>query len=267
MFSFLKTNKFDSKEAVDIIEDIVYQYLKPLGFKKYGPTLHRFVDGDISQIVNFQNGCLQKEIYNVLWVNLGIRVPECVERKFVISQPLKKYYHEYECNIRTRLGAFVDNTEAGHSLKGDPYRTGRTIVEKLEKHVLPVFDVLNSRQAILENRRNYRAFDEMNHHLILLEEAMIYGRKGDRETAGELFREYYQEQIKEHQYASEHGDQICLPKGASVMYRNAKTEQTETIVANKGGYATLYHFNTGHLEYLEALAEELDIVLGEKENS
>ena len=95
-------NNLSSTESVDIIEKIVYEYLKPLGFRKHGRTLHRFVDTDISQVVNFQNGCPSKGVYDILWVNLGIRVPECVERKFSIEKPLKKYYHEYECNIRTR---------------------------------------------------------------------------------------------------------------------------------------------------------------------
>ena len=96
MFDVFRMNKLTSTESVDIIEKIVYEYLKPLGFRKHGRTIHRFVDGDISQVVHFQNGCPSKGIHNILWVNLGIRVPECVERTFTITEPLKKYYHEYE---------------------------------------------------------------------------------------------------------------------------------------------------------------------------
>ena len=79
-------NNLSSTESVDIIEKIVYEYLKPLGFRKHGRTLHRFVDTDISQVVNFQNGCPSKGVYDILWVNIGIRVPECVERKFSIEK-------------------------------------------------------------------------------------------------------------------------------------------------------------------------------------
>ena len=39
--------------------------------------------------------------------------------------------------------------------------------------------------------RKYKKFDTLNSHLILLEEAMIYGRMGDIEKAGELFNLYY----------------------------------------------------------------------------
>lgn len=52
MFSLFQ-NRLRTTESVDIIEKMVYDVLKPLGFKKYGRTLHRFVDGDISQVVNF----------------------------------------------------------------------------------------------------------------------------------------------------------------------------------------------------------------------
>ena len=128
-------NNLSSTESVDIIEKIVYEYLKPLGFRKHGRTLHRFVDTDISQVVNFQNGCPSKGVYDILWVNIGIRVPECVERKFKIEEPLKKYYHEYECNIRTRLGSLVDGKDTFYDLKKNPNKIGKDIVEHLKKYV------------------------------------------------------------------------------------------------------------------------------------
>lgn len=191
MLSILNTNKLTSTECVDIIERIIYEYLKPLGFKKHGRTFHRFVDGDMSQVVNLQNGCPSKGIYDALWVNLGIRIPECVEQKFVITKLLKKYYHEYECNIRTTLGYLVDGQDNSFNLKDDPNKIGEAIVEQLEKYVIPVFDILNSCDSILKYRREYPSFDLFNNHLILLEEAMIIGRIGDFNEANRLFNEYY----------------------------------------------------------------------------
>ena len=90
VFSIFRSNKLTSTESLYIIEKNVYEYLKPLGFKKYGRTLHRFVDGDISHVINFQNGCPSKGVFDILWINLGIRVPECANRKFIISEPTKK---------------------------------------------------------------------------------------------------------------------------------------------------------------------------------
>lgn len=254
-------NKFTSTESVDIIERIVYEYLKPLGFRKFGRTLHRYVDGDISQVVNFQNGCPSKGIYDMLWINLGIRVPECVERTFLITESIKKYYHEYECNIRTRLGYLVDGKDTSYNLKKDPKKIGSNIVERIKKYVIPVFDILNSRDAILKHRAEYAYFDEMNNHLILLEEAMIMGKRGNITEASRLFNAYYQNAIAEYNYDVEHGEKVYLKKGQRIICYNAKTDKVETIIAEKNGYVVVYGGNKGHLTYLEELAEKLGIVL------
>lgn len=260
MFSF-NSNKFDSKESVNIIESIVYEQLKPLGFRKYGRTLHRFVDGDISQVIHFQNGYPQKQIYNILWVHLGIRIPECTERSFSVSQPLKKYYHEYECTIRTELGTFVRHKNTGYNLKRNPQKIGKDILQQLKKFVLPIFDTLNSREAILKHRKDYADFDEFNNHLRLLEEAMIYGRAGNTEKAGERFNLYYQKALRQYADKLEHGSQTYMRKGQRTIYYNARTQQTETVTATKNGYVTIYDASDSHLKYLEKLAEELKIPL------
>lgn len=261
VFHVFKTNKLTSTESVDIIEKIVYEYLKTLGFRKHGRTLHRFVDGDISQVVNFQNGCPSKGVYDILWINLGIRIPECVERKFSLEEPLKKYYHEYECNIRTRLGSLVDGKDTFYDLKKDPSKIANDIVKRLKEFVIPVFDVLNSRDVILKHRIEYPRFDQFNNHLILLEEAMMFGRIGDFAEASRLFNAYYQEALVEYNRDFEQGTKTYLKKGERIVYRNAKTGETETIIATKNGYVTIYGANKGHLTYLEELAQELGIIL------
>lgn len=261
MFHLFKTNNLTSTESVDIIEKIVYEYLKPLGFRKHGRTPHRFVDGDISQVVHLQNGSPEKGVLGILWVNLGIRVPECMDRTFSDNEPLKKYYHEYECNIRTNLGALVDGKDTSYNLKKDPHKIGDDIVKRLRKYVMPVFEVLNSRDAILIHRREYPSFDQFNSHMILLEEAMIAGRRGDIAEASRLFNAYYQKVLTEYNHDLEYGTKTYLKKGQSIMYRNAKTKETETITATKSGYITTYCANPYHLTYLEELAKELGIVL------
>lgn len=267
MFSSSNANKPDTKTSVDIMETIVYKYLKTLGFRKYGRTLHRFVDGDISQVIHFQNGCPPKGILDILWINLGIRVPECAEKCFVVSQPQKKYYHEYECNIRTRLGPLVDKRDTWYDLNEDPGKIGEDILEKLKEYVLPVFEVLNSRESILRYRNDYASFDQMNHHLLFLEEAMIYGRNGNTEKASELFNRYYNEAVNEYQNDLKNGSQIYLRKGEYVTYLNGRTNQSETILAEKSGYVTLYNANSAHLKYLEELADKLSISLHTGSNS
>ncbi len=261
MLSAFHTNKLSSTESVDVIERIVYEYLKPLGFRKYGRTLHRFVDGDISQVVNFQNGCPSKGIHNILWVNLGIRIPECVERKFVISEPLKKYYHEYECNIRTRLGSLVDGRDTFYNLKKDPHKIGSDIVTRIQKYVIPIFDALNDRDSVLKHRVEYAHFDQMNNHLAQLEAAMIMGRRGDLAAATQLFNAHFQNVLAEYNHDLVHGKKTYLRKGERLVYRNMKSGKTETITATKSGYVITYYANKAHLTYLEELANNLGIVL------
>lgn len=258
---FFNKNKLTSTESVDVIEKIVYEYMKPLGFRKHGRTLHRFVDGDISQVVNFQNGCPQKGFRDVLWVNIGIRIPECVECKFVVSEPLKKYYHEYECNIRIRLGQLADGSDTHYDLKKSPEKIGKDIVDKLKRLVIPVFEVLSSRDAILEARKDYAYFDDLNNGRILFDEALIYGRKGDIDKASQCFNQYYENAVAEYEYNKEHGYQTYLRKGQQVTYHNEKTGKTETIIADKNGEVTLYSANYKRIEYLEKLADELGITI------
>lgn len=264
MFAFINKNRLNSTKAVDEIEKTVYEYLKPFGFQKHGRTLHRFVDGDISQIVHFQNGSASKKNYDVLWVNLGIRVPESAEHKFLISSPQKKYYREYECNIRNRLGVLVNGRDTVYHLKKDPHKIGKDIVKKLSQYVIPVFETLNSRDAILNHRQEYVHFDEMHNDLILLDDAMIYGRKGNIKQAEKLFNLYYQKERKRYKYDYEHGSKMYLRKGERVTYHNVRTNQSETIVAKKSGFVVLYDAQRKHLEYLEQLAKELNIKISEK---
>lgn len=261
MLHLLKRKKISSTERVDTIQALVYEYLKPLGFRKYGRTMHRFVEKDISQVIHLQNGCPQKGILGKLWVNIGIRVPECVEMKFTVSEPMKKYYHEYECNIRTCLGYLADGEDTFYDLRKSPQKIATDIIDRIKKYVIPVFDVLSSRKSILQYRADYPSFDLVGSHLIVLDEAMIYGRSGDIEKASELFNRYYQSVLSKYKADFENGEEIYLRKGDRVTYRNTKTGETETITADKDGYFVTYSANRSHLNYLEALAAQLGIVL------
>ena len=115
--------------------------------------------------------------------------------------------------------------------------------------------------AILLYRANYPSFDQFANHIILLEEAMIYGRSGDIEKASELFNKHYQNALVEYKADFENGIQTYLRKGERLVYRNTKTGETETIIADKDGYVVTYSANRGHIDYIETLASELGIVL------
>ena len=187
-----KKQDSDVSKTLDWIEKAVLTSVKPYGFRKHGRTLHRFVDGDISQVVGFQLGQAYRGETHLLWVNVGIRVPECMNRSFSPEETPKKYYHEYDCNIRSRLGLIEGKEEACFDLRTDAEPILEEILRQVQNVVIPAFEVLSSREAILEARRNYPNFDILNRHLILLEEAMIYGRSGDTQRASETFNRYYQ---------------------------------------------------------------------------
>ena len=189
MFSNLFPEKIDVTERIDSIENAVYKQLKEFGFKKHGRTLHRFVSEDISQVINFQCGQPYRNETHLMWVNIGIRVPESFERKFEAVNS-KKYYHEYECNIRTRLGMVKlkdSNKATTYDLRKSIDHMTANIVEEILEDVLPVFEILNSRESIIAHRREYPWFDTLNSRLILLEESMIYGHMGDKKKAKECF--------------------------------------------------------------------------------
>ena len=119
MFKLFKKSKttYTTTEAIDIIEGIVFEFLKEYKFKKFGRTLHRFVSDDISQVIHFQSGLPTKNMSGYMWVNIGIRVPECQDRTFRPTENSKKYYHEYECNIRSRLKSTLTNIETSYILR------------------------------------------------------------------------------------------------------------------------------------------------------
>ena len=182
---------WDPAKVLDGIEAAVYVLVKPYGFQKHGRTLHRFVSGDISQIILFQLGQAYRGETHLLVVNVGIRVPECVNRQFCAEANPRKYYHEYDCNIRSRLGEIEGKEVSCYDLRQPVSPIAGDILRQIETLVIPTFEILNSREAILAKRRDYPLFDSLNRHLILLEEAMIYGRQRDLEKARETFCLYY----------------------------------------------------------------------------
>ncbi len=188
--------EIDAPKILDGIEKDVYVFLKPYGFRKHGRTLHRFVSGDISQVVNFQLGQAYLGTTHLLSVNVGIRVPESILRTFQPEEKTKKYYHEYECNIRSRLGAVEGKAKSVYDLREPADAITADILRQLKDVVLPTFDVLCSREAIIKHRREYPNFDSLNPHLILLEEAMIYGCWGDLASATKLLHQYYDSAVE-----------------------------------------------------------------------
>ena len=198
MFEFLnKKTEINTTQIVDKIEAAVYEHIKPYGFKKHGRTLHRFVSEDISQVIHFQSGMPTHGMGGLLCVNVGIRIPECSERKFQPQEEKKKYYHEYECTIQSRLGIVSGKQETWYDLSKNTNKIIKSIIEEIDQYVLPAYEVLTSREAILTHRKEYPSLDNTD-HLTSLDECMIYGHLGNLEKAKQLFEEYYRSAVDEY---------------------------------------------------------------------
>lgn len=254
MFDFLqKGTEINTTQIVDEIETAVYAHVKPYGFKKYGRTLHRFVSGDISQVIYFQNGMPAHGMGGLLCVNVGIRIPECSDRVFQPKAEKKKYYHDYDCTIRSRLGTVSGKQETWYDLRGKTDRITKNIMDEIDQHVLPAFEVLSSREAILQHRREYPLLDNMSSRLIALEECMIYGLLGSTKKAKQLFESYYQSAVEDYNNRVKNGHRQYLKKGERVVFMG------QDIIAEKDGYVTLYGASHGHIDYLDGLAVDLGL--------
>lgn len=247
-----KLPDFHAPTVLDQIEVLVYAHLKPLGFRQHGRTLHRFVSGDISQVVNFQYH------YYRFCVNVGIRIPECEDQTFTLPVNDKKYYKDTNCQIVSRMGILRGRRECWFDMKKDPVKIAEAICRELDAYVLPVFDVLNSREQILAHRRDYPLFDTMSRHQMLLDEAFIYGCMGDLKTAKERFEAYYQRSLAIYERERTEGHLVWLRMGETIVAKDENGEMRR-ITAKFPRYYRIYSPNKAHLEYLNALAEKLGI--------
>ena len=187
----------DSTTILNGIQREVHKVLKPLGFTKHGRTEHRFVSGDISQVIHFQLGQAYLGETHLLSVNIGIRVPECMEYRLEIIPDKKKYYPEHECNLRSELGSVEGRKESVYDLRNPAEPILADILRQITQTVLPAFDVLNSREAILAHRREYPNLDRHFAHLILREEAIMLKAMGHLDAASEKFGAFLHDSIHE----------------------------------------------------------------------
>ncbi len=250
---FKKQEAINVPEITDEIEGRIYPALKPLGFRRHGRTLHRFVSGDISQVIHFQSGMTLKGMGGLLCVNLGIRIPECVEQSFHPNPEKKKYYPEYDCTLRSRLGTVSGKEETWYDLRRGAEKIAEDVLDQINGIVIPAFNILSSREAILAHRREYPLFDTITPHLILLDECMIYGHLGDTAKAKEKFDAYYQSAVSEYEDQTKNGRRQYLKKGERVVYMG------QDITAEEDGWVTLYGASHRHIEYLDQLARDLNL--------
>ena len=148
------------------------------------------------------------------------------------------------------FGNCCGKTETWYDLRKQTAKIINSIIREIDQYVLPAYEVLNSREAILAKRKDYPLLDNMS-SLILLKECMIYGHLGNVEKSKELFELYYQSAVEKYNDLEKNGRKQYLKKGERVVFMG------QDITAEKDGYVTLYGANHGHIDYLDELAVSL----------
>lgn len=197
----------DVPKTLNRIQKALQAELKPLGFTKHGRTHHRFVDGDISQVINFQCGQSIYDRTHLVVVNVAVRIPEVALGGFHGDAEPKKYYKEYECNLRSRIGligvkedvpttysTYTANEVRVFDLSGDVDEIIEDLLLRARNQVLPFFERYGSRDAILKDlqEKSQSALrpknDEYEGDLAM---TMIYGRRGEMDKAYEAYNRYF----------------------------------------------------------------------------
>lgn len=122
--------------------------LKPHGFQKLGHGFRRVVDGDLCQVIRFEedgNDCFSVYIYEY--------IPEA-EEETVTPEPIKPrtLYRSRHFELRfdrespQNYPLFIGGENA--------YIQRFTMI--LREEILPIFDDLDTRDKVLENRKKYR---------------------------------------------------------------------------------------------------------------
>lgn len=176
----------DAGRLLDEVEAAIAACLKPCGFTRHGHVFHRFVEGDISQVVEVvpEAAFVRRRSFRI---RAGVRVPECALMTFSPSEYVK-YHDSDECDLICELQT-ADRRSGGVFVLQDPVEPlcGR-ILGQLRERVLPAFATLCSRDAILVRRHAFPDFSPSG--FTPVQEAMIHGRRGDLRRAEAVLSEY-----------------------------------------------------------------------------
>lgn len=186
----------DIKSQLNIIEKEVFATLKPLGFKKNGRTFNRTSEDGIVQVVNFQSekhkteenyfvDGVRENLYGKFVVNLGV----CIESlyKFEFPNDNNKYYKEYDCQIRERLGKLLTGQDYWWTITDDNKRMTDEIIDGLATNGLKWFSGIETKEKIIAN---YDYLPYNSSPATKLNIALIVWFD-DKEKGSQLFREYY----------------------------------------------------------------------------
>jgi hypothetical protein len=193
----LETQSADYKTVLDILQKEVFQFLKPIGFKKQGRTFNRTVDTGINQVINFQSGQfplgdsyeipgLRENLYGKFTINLGVCVSELYD--ILVSGKTKTFFQEYDCQIRTRLPVLLYGKDQWWNLNDNINETSNEMITGLKTKGFAWLELFENREKICQNltiqSEEYAPASKLKIALIILQTDKIKGAR--------LLKEYYE---------------------------------------------------------------------------
>lgn len=180
--------------ALDRIQAKVYEFMKPLGFRKRGRTFNREADEKgIFQVVQFQTGPYELapeippfrlNLYGRFTVNMGVLIKELYD-----LEPWHKptnFYQEMYCLPRQRLPALLYGKDFWWELKHDPDELAQIVIEGFKTHGFDYFARYDTREKFCAN---YGHFHDAPPRAPL--DVALLRWTSDKALGEKLFREYY----------------------------------------------------------------------------
>jgi hypothetical protein len=189
-------NKDELKTRLDSIQKEIFNYLKPLGFKKKGRTFNRQTEDGIYQVINIQSGRYEfgdkyvipgfrENYYSKFTINLGVMVTDIYELESH-NKP-KDIYQDYDCQIRTRLTHLTIKQDFWWPISNNTEETTKEIIQGLKTNGIQWLDTFESREKIIKNWGNIA---DSNSPRAKLDVALIVLRT-DSDKGKYLMQEYY----------------------------------------------------------------------------
>lgn len=206
------------KANLDKIQTSIFQYLKPLGFKKKGRNFNRETENGIVQVINLQSGQypigeyvipgIRESYYGKFTVNMGVLVEEIHNLNF----PSKPFYGEYYCQIRTRLPELSRGRDYWWDLSENPEQIAKEIIKELSWAGFTWFNFFKTRDLICQNWGNNNVVSSARRAKL---DVAIIELQRNRERGEELFQEYYNK-IENHKGHKEYVKTLGLRLGIAL---------------------------------------------------
>ncbi len=136
--------------ALDNVQAAVWDYLRPLGYRKRGRSFNRVTSGGNTLAINLQQGMYAKSKYGQLAVNLGVFIP-CVYLVERGEEP-PLFCSEPESHVRQRLGVLVHGgRDVWFDLSSDLEVIAETLIDYLKRVGLPFLDGFSGLKEVADH--------------------------------------------------------------------------------------------------------------------